>query len=77
MDKVRIDRLRRVARRRGLTLRKIRRRDPKALDAGTFMLMDGNQVLIGASMKDFGHNFRPDLTADLDEIEAYLARDTR
>jgi hypothetical protein len=39
-DKVRENRLRRMANRQGLLLRKSRRRDPNAWDYGTFELID-------------------------------------
>jgi hypothetical protein len=39
-DKVRENRLRRMADRQGLLLRKSRRRDPNAWDYGTFELID-------------------------------------
>jgi hypothetical protein len=39
-EKVRENRLRRMAERQGLLLRKSRRRDPRALDYGTYMLID-------------------------------------
>jgi hypothetical protein len=56
--KVRENRLRRMAERQGLTLEKSRRRDPRALDYGTYWLRDasGGEVATG----------------DLDAIEARL-----
>ena len=39
-DKVRENRLRRIAERRGLALSKSRRRDPRATDYGTYSLGD-------------------------------------
>jgi hypothetical protein len=39
-EKVRENRLRRMAERQGLLLRKSRRRDVRALDYGTYMLID-------------------------------------
>jgi hypothetical protein len=40
-EKVRENRLRRVAVRRGLVLRRSRRRDPDAVDYGAYWLIDG------------------------------------
>lgn len=68
-DKVRENRLRRVAERQGLRLEKSRRRDPLALDYGTWRIVDpGTSALLYAR-------------ADLDGIEHWLtspeARDDR
>ena len=46
-EKVRIDRLRRVAARRGYVLRKVRRMDPKATDFGLFTLEGRGRRVIG------------------------------
>lgn len=48
-DKVQENRVRRMADRQGLLLRKQRRRDPRALDYGRYMLVDadGNYVVAG------------------------------
>jgi hypothetical protein len=48
-DKVRENRLRRVAERRGLSLVKSRRRDPRSIDYGMFMIVDpyANAVVAG------------------------------
>mgnify|MGYP000956423648 CR=1 FL=1 len=64
--KVRENRIRRIAERRGLRLEKSRRRDPHAIDFGGYMLIDAhkNQVVMGAT------NFAYD--ANLDEIEGFL-----
>lgn len=40
-DKVRENRLRRMAQRQGLRLEKSRRRDPRAYDFGTYCLVEG------------------------------------
>lgn len=64
-EKVRENRLRRMAERQGLELRKSRRRDPRALDFGGYWLIDarlGGVVLGG----EFG--------VDLDAVEAHLTR---
>lgn len=67
-EKVRENRLRRMAERQGLQLVKSRRRDPNAVDFGKFMLVDiaTNSVAFG------GGSFGPE--SDLDDIEKYLAR---
>ncbi|WIB12910.1 hypothetical protein [Curtobacterium sp. MCPF17_052] len=39
-EKVRENRLRRAAERQGLLLKKSRRRDPRAIDYGTYMVVD-------------------------------------
>lgn len=56
--KVLDNRMRRVAERRGLTLRRSRRRDVRALDYGVYTLTDGNGVEI--------------VFGDLDQIKRYL-----
>jgi hypothetical protein len=64
-DKVRENRLRRMAGRQGLRLVKSRRRDPRALDYGKHMLVDDNNVVVfGLVAERIG--------ADLDDIENYL-----
>ncbi len=62
-DKVRENRLRRMAERQGLVLRKSRRRDPRALDYGGYWLMEPKRraVQVGG---EYGVN--------LDDIERYL-----
>jgi len=62
-DKVRENRLRRVAQRRGLKLTRSRRRDSRALDYGRYWLTDLQANTVMTS--EFG------LT--LDEVDAYLA----
>ena len=63
-EKVRENRLRRMAERQGLRLIKSRRRDPRALDYGAYWLVDleTDGVVRGDS----------NVGATLDEIEAYL-----
>jgi hypothetical protein len=60
-EKVRENRLRRAAERQGLALMKSRRRDPRAYDFGTYMLVDprtntvvahGGQSGYGMSLED-------------------------
>lgn len=58
-DKVRENRLRRMAERQGLALRKTRRHDPRALDYGRYQLMRGRTRVLD--------------TKSLDELEAYLS----
>jgi hypothetical protein len=65
--KTRENRLRRMADRQGFVLRKSRRRDPQALDFGTYQLVDlDNDIVLGdgAVFSGFG--------CDLDEIEEWL-----
>jgi hypothetical protein len=58
-EKVREDRLRRVAARRGLVLRKVKRIDRKAIDYGHFQLISaGTKPIVGT----------------LDEIERELSK---
>lgn len=58
-EKVRVNRLRRVAERRGLELTRSRRRDPKALDYGLYWLTDART----------GEPVSPESGVDIDEIE--------
>ena len=57
-EKVRENRLRRMAARQGLQLLKSRRRDPRALDYGTYWLVDASGVEVASG--------------DVDAIEARL-----
>jgi hypothetical protein len=68
-EKVRENRLRRMAQRQGLRLEKSRRRDPRALDFGVYAVVD---VATGSPVAGARGAAR-DLT--LDEVEAYLKRD--
>lgn len=63
---VRENRLRNMAKRQGLLLQKSRRRDPRAVDFGGYMLVDivTNGVVLGSG------NFQ--YQADIDEVERYL-----
>ena len=66
-ERTRENRLRRMAKRQGLMLRKSRRRDERAYDFGQFWLIDGrHNVLV------FGDS---NLGATIDEIESYLTRE--
>jgi len=67
-DKIRENRLRRAAQRQGLALMKSRRRDPRAFDYGTYMLVDQQTNFIfarGDSQSGYG--------MDLDAVEGCLA----
>jgi hypothetical protein len=59
-EKVRENRLRRAAQRQGLELRKSPRRDPRALDYGTWLVVNTRSV---------GH---PVELANIDAVETYL-----
>jgi len=67
-EKVRENRLRRMAGRQGMRLEKSRRRDPRAVDFGGYMLVDIrlNAVICGSGAFPY--------SADMDEIEQYLTR---
>jgi hypothetical protein len=62
-DKVRENRLRRMAKRRGYILRKSKRRDPEALDFGRYWLIDPS---CGGSV------YSDEWGVELDAIEAWL-----
>ncbi len=66
---MRENRLRRMAERQGYALRKSRRRDPRALDYGGYMLtkVKTDEPIFGAGDFPF--------SATLDDIEAFLTRD--
>lgn len=68
-DKVRANRLRRAAARQGLQLIKSRRRDPRALDFGGWMIVEisTNKVVAGATPREY--------SMSLDDVESYLTRD--
>ncbi len=65
-DKIVENRCRRALDRRGLTLQKSRRRDPKAIDYGGYMIVDAatNTAVAGASPIAF--------SMSLDDVEAWL-----
>jgi hypothetical protein len=67
-DKVRENRLRRMALRQGLRLRKSHRRDELALDFARFALLDDRTgaVVVGGEEGAF--------TLGLDDVERYLQR---
>ena len=61
-EKVRENRIRRVAARRGYELRKTRRRDPHALDYGTYTLVN---IMANGAMYHFTN-------VGLDEVENFF-----
>lgn len=65
-EKIRENRLRRIAERQGLAVQKSRRRDPRALDYGKYRIIDPeiNGVVAGASPWNY--------SMDLDEVEEWL-----
>lgn len=65
-DRVRENRVRRVAQRRGLRIVKSRRRDPRALDYGCYCIVDAdtNCVVAGGGQKHFHWS--------LDDVEKWL-----
>ena len=67
-EKVRENRLRRMAERQGLRLVKSRRRDPRAIDYGLYTLIsDRTNTVIAGTERTTG---RPEFT--LDDVEAWL-----
>lgn len=69
-EKVRENRLRRMAERQDVALVKSRRRDPRASDYGMYMIVDPNTNGIIAGTAATG---RPNFT--LDDVEAWLTGD--
>lgn len=69
-DKVRENRLRRMAERQGLVLTRSRRRDPRALDYGLYWL-----ARTKGQITDSDDSLLSGVT--LDEVEAYLTREPR
>lgn len=69
-EKVRENRLRRMAERQGLRLTKTRRRDRLAFDYGTWGLRDAttDDIVVGDERRKHGYGYT------LDEIERYLTR---
>ena len=70
--KVRENRVRRRAARQGLQLVKSRTRDPRALDYGSYMLLDANRIVLGGTRKALGNKFKRGMAVSLDEVEAFL-----
>jgi hypothetical protein len=67
-EKIRENRLRRMAERQGLALQKSRRRDPRAVDFGTYMLVDTNSNAVVATVGEDGYGLT------LNAIEAWLTK---
>lgn len=69
-DKIRENRLRRMAARQGASLQKSKRRDPHASDYGGYMLVDieTNSILAGGSPHPY--------FLDLDGVEVWLTAPT-
>jgi hypothetical protein len=66
-EKIRENRLRRMAERQGLALRKSRRRDTRAIDYGMYMLVDPRSDYVVAGTEHMG---RPNMS--LDDVEDWL-----
>ena len=64
--KVKENRLRRIAQRRGYRLEKSRRRDPKAIDYDGFMLVDALKNFAVFGYHPFAYS------ASIDDVESYL-----
>lgn len=67
-EKIRENRLRRMAERQNLRLQKSRRRDEHAWDYGTYQLVDSSGRLTVAADSAIGHGFG----LSLDDIEKHL-----
>ena len=67
-EKIRENRLRRMAQRQGLVLARSRRRDPRALDFGTYMLLDAETSAVVARGSDRGYGLT------LDDVEQQLQK---
>lgn len=68
-DKIRENRLRRMADRQGLKLLKSRSRDPRAIDYGRFMIADKFRNVAVAG------ELRSPRALSLDDVEKYLTED--
>lgn len=64
-EKIRENKLRRMAERQGLRLVKSRRRDPRAIGYGGFMIVDQNNVVVAGEVDSAK-------AMDLDAVEHYL-----
>ena len=61
-EKVRENRLRRMAERQGLRLEKSRRRDPRAVDYGTYRLVDvANNIVVAGDTSGSGYGMTLDV----------------
>jgi hypothetical protein len=67
-EKVRENRLRRMAERQGLKLVKSRRRDPLALDYQLYALIPDDRYMVAGDWKEEGFGFT------LDQVEARLSK---
>ena len=67
-DDVRENRLRRAAHRQGLRLERSRRRDPHALDFGTYRLLNSRTAAVVAVGSESGYGLT------LDQVERHLTR---
>jgi hypothetical protein len=67
-DKVRENRLRRMAQRQGLQLIKSRRRDPRAIDYGQYWIADVRSNFLHKGPYNDGF-------ADLDQVEGFLTEE--
>ena len=67
-EKVRENRLRRMAARQGLALRKSRRRDPRAVDYGTYWIIDPYRSVLVWGNTNTGYGLT------LDDVEAWLTK---
>lgn len=72
-DKVRENRLRRMAERQGLRLEKSRRRDPRALDYGTYALVQGSRDGNWRSRELVAGDHNTGYGMTLDEVEQQLS----
>jgi hypothetical protein len=70
-EKVRENRLRRMAERQGLTLVKSRRRDPRALDYGRWTVLEAASNRVVADEMDSPHGLT------IKQVEAYLTGDAQ
>lgn len=67
-EKVRENRLRRMLQRRGLSLLKSKRRDPKAIDFGCYIIVDASTSAVVAGSDD---SQRP-YSLTIDDVEGWL-----
>lgn len=65
-EKIRENRLRRAARRQGMMLMKVRRRDPDAVDYGRYWLIDPSTNCVVSGFDGYNN------TGSLDDVEEWL-----
>ena len=70
-EKVWENRLRRMAHRQGYQLRKSRRRDPRAVSYGGYMVVDSDHNFVVAGSSPFAYSM------DLKDVESWLTDDSR